>query len=89
MSDTSQAVAALSGGAAVLRKGMTKQDLVAAFGVPQDVAHHSTFDGKEYLQAFYRGKYCVYAGSACYVIIENNKVKSYEHFKPVFTDDLN
>jgi len=52
MSDTSQAVAALSGGAAVLRKGMTKQDLVAAFGVPQDVAHHSTFDGKDNDSAF-------------------------------------
>lgn len=74
--------------APILKKGMSKQDLFASFGTPQQVVHAHALGGNDYLQIFYRGRPFCDSGGSCYVIVEDNKVQSYEHFNPEFTDDM-
>lgn len=69
-----------------LSKGMSKKDLLAAFGAPQSISDLFSGTSKRRLQMFYRGKMCVY--ERCYVVVEGDKVESWNDFKPVYTDDL-
>lgn len=73
----------------VLRKGMSKQELVSKFGSPENVVHGTELGtGKRYLQIFYRSTYCAHVGSSCYVILKDDRVESFEQFNPQFTDDM-
>lgn len=68
-----------------VRLGMPKKDLLESFGAPESV---SDSEGQFRQQMIFRGKMCLYENSTCHVLIESGRVKSWENFKPVYTDDL-
>lgn len=72
----------------MIRKGMSKAELISMTGNPQSVAHDIGFRGiGGHLTFFYQGEMCS-SFMGCYVIVENDKVTRYEDFKPEYTDDL-
>ena len=77
-----------------VRKGMSKANLLKAFGAPEST---SKFDGISGSGPFYvpatltfnySGDMCVYDYMLCSVILQDGRVKSYDSFKPIYTGDL-
>ncbi len=65
-----------------IRKGMTKKDLLLAFGAPESIREQGEQIGYDY-----RGKMCVF-DTMCSVHLEDDKVIYYDKFKPIYMDDL-
>ena len=64
-----------------VHKGMSKKEVLAAFGAPE-TAENGMFG----FEMRYRGKMCV--DEFCFVTFSGNSVSLYSGFKPIYTEDL-
>lgn len=69
----------------IVRWGMTKRQLLAAFGMPASAIDNSSYQQRGWT-LYYRDKMCQY--NPCSVVIMGNRVTSYTGFKPIYTEDL-
>ncbi len=68
-----------------VKHGMSKHELLVAFGRPESVVHLS--NRPSVLEFNFNGRMCL-DSSRCYVLIEDNKVIYFDQFKPELTDYL-
>lgn len=70
-----------------IKRGMSKDELVASFGTPVRV-NDLSYGSRDHLLLFFEGKMCVYSTMSCSVTLNKGIVENFDRIKPEVTEEI-